>query len=244
MRFQASALAACVLLACVLAACGDRDRDTDRRDGSRAGESGLPSPGSSSGVTGAADVAAGREGDAPLLGSGPEPVADPAPADPFFTGLPPEQATNPETGLGVDPDGDGPLTAPPAVDTGAAEPTPADAVAVIREYYAAIARRDHAAAYRLWREDGAASGQTPGQFAAGFAQTQGASVEIGAPGAVDAGAGSRYIEVPVSATLTDADGNVRVFSGSYVLHRAVADGASPSQRAWRIQGADLRERQP
>ena len=94
----------------------------------------------------------------------------------------------------------------------------------------------------LFRSDGGrASGQTPEQFAAGFAQTSTVMVDIGAPGPIDAAAGSRYIEVPVSLRAQQADGSIRRYEGRYVLRAAVVDGASQAQRAWHIASADLRE---
>lgn len=124
------------------------------------------------------------------------------------------------------------------------EPTVQDAVAVIRDYYAAINRRDYAAAHALWSDGGRASGQSVQQFADGFADTTGVSVEILAPGQVDAAAGSRYIEVPVAITATHSDGRQQRFVGAYTLRRAVVDGATADQRAWRIGTADLREVAP
>ena len=234
-RLAAACLAA-VLLA--LGACGDDDERRRRGDAQSDGES-LPTPGASAGVTGTADVAAGGDGYAPSLGGAPQPVA-PADGDLVVQDVP-QPELNPETGLGIDPDGDGPLTAPPAADTGAAEPTAADAVGVVRDYYAAVNARNYARAYALWSGDGRASGQTPEQFAGGFADTQGVSVEVGAPGAEDAGAGQRYVQVPVSVSATQGDGSVRRYAGSFTLHRTVVDGATPEQRGWQIRNADLRE---
>ena len=225
---------AVLTLVLLLSACGDRQADARRDAG--ATES-LPAPVAEGAVTGAP----ARRGDhTPSLGDGPAPSL-PTPEELGIAGPP---VVNPETGLGVDPDGDGPLTAPPAADTGAAEPTAADAVALVRDYYAAINARQFPRAYALWSDGGQASGQTPQQFAAGFAGTREVSVEAGAPGRQDAGAGQRYIEVPVAIRATQADGSVRRFAGSYVLHRTVVDGASAEQRSWRIRSADLREVAP
>ncbi len=121
------------------------------------------------------------------------------------------------------------------------EPTPEDAVGVIRDYYAAINRGDFARAYTLWVDGGGASGQSLQQFAAGFAETTGVSVEVMPPGNVDAAAGSRFVEVPVAITATQRDGSQHKYVGAYVLRRADVDGATPEQRAWRIGSADLRE---
>jgi hypothetical protein len=239
-RMRAALLLRAPLLASLLllSACGDREADAGR-DADTPTES-LPAPVADGAVTGAPD---GRAGDrTPSLGEGPATL--PSAEELGIANVMPVESmpmVNPETGLGVDPDGDGPLTAPPAPDAGAAEPIAADAVALVRDYYAAINARDYARAYALWSDGGQASGQTPQQFADGFAGTQAVSAEIGAPGRQDAGAGQRYIEVPVALRATQADGSVRRFAGSYVLHRTVVDGASAEQRGWRIRSADLRE---
>ncbi len=266
-RTAASPLLAAIVLACaLLSACDDRDGRRGRDGAGAAGEEALPTPVTGGGVTGTADVGPG--GVAPTLGAGapvvsasdPSAIAlgpdglpiDGMPADGALPGAADEgiviDATggsasfvNPETGLAADPDGGGPLAAPQAQDIGAAEPTSADAVAVVRDYYAAINARSFGRAYALWSGGGRASGQTPEQFSGGYAQTQGVSVSIGAAGAQDAGAGQRYIQVPVSLRATQADGSVRRYAGSFTLHRAVSDGATPDQRAWRIRNADLRE---
>ncbi|WP_123768634.1 hypothetical protein [Vulcaniibacterium tengchongense] len=135
-----------------------------------------------------------------------------------------------------------PAAGPPA--PAAAEPTPEDAVQVVRDYYAAIDRGDYARAYALWSDGGRASDRTLEQFAQGFADTVSVEVEVMAPGPVDAGAGQRHIEVPVALTATHRDGGRHRFVGAYTLRRAVVDGATPEQRAWRIGSADLREVRP
>jgi hypothetical protein len=128
-----------------------------------------------------------------------------------------------------------------ATDDANAEPTSEDAVAALQRYYAAIAARDFGTAYALWAEGGRASGQTPDQFAAGFADTVHLAPLFDAPVRVEGAVGSRYIEVPVAVESTSADGRVRRFVGAYVLRRSVVDGATDDQRAWRIASADLRE---
>lgn len=124
------------------------------------------------------------------------------------------------------------------------EPTAQEAVDVIREYYAAINGRNYARAFALWSDGGRATGQSPQQFADGFSDTNGVSVEVMAPGRVDAAAGSRHVEVPVALTATQDDGTERKYVGAYTLRRSVVDGATLDQQAWRIASADLREVQP
>ena len=121
------------------------------------------------------------------------------------------------------------------------EPTPHDAVAVVRDYYASIDARDYAHAYVLWSDGGRSSGKTVQQFADGFADTASVSVQVDPPGRIDAAAGSRYIKVPVTITATQRDGSAKRYLGTYTLRRAVVDGATTEQRAWRITSADLSE---
>jgi hypothetical protein len=176
---------------------------------------------------------------------GPGQVGPPVAADPVPLAL--DEFGNPLPADGVPLD---PATVPaaPPADTAYAvdgtEPTAQDAVGVVRDYYAAINARNFAQAFALWSDGGRATGQSPQQFANGFAGTNGVSVEVKAPGRVDAAAGSRYIEVPVALTTTLDDGSQRKYVGMYTLRRAVVDGATPEQRAWRISSADLREVQP
>lgn len=244
----ALALLTAAALAALLAACGGKDAPADG-DGHAPGDpAALPAPeaGGRGGVTGM--PAAGQPGAAgapaaPQLDENghPLPAAD-APLDP---------ALDPGSAVATaDPAADAPLASDPVAtdaapaDSAAAEPTPEDAVAVVRDYYAAINARRYDRAHALWSDGGRASGQDPQQFANGFAQTAGVSVELAPPGRVDAGAGQRHIEVPVSIVATQRDGSQRRYVGAYTLRRSVVDGASAEQRAWRIASADIRELKP
>ena len=124
------------------------------------------------------------------------------------------------------------------------EPGADEAVATVREYYAALDSGSFARAYRSWSDGGAATGQSPQQFADSFADMAAQSVEFMTPGRIDAAAGSRYIEVPVMIEATRRDGRVHRYAGAYTLRRSVADDANAEQRAWRIVSADLREVRP
>lgn len=133
-------------------------------------------------------------------------------------------------------------TEPTATPEGGDEATPEDAVAVLDAYFAAIGLHDYEAAYALWRGEGDASGQTYEEFAAGFAETASLSWEIGEPGRIDAGAGQRYIEVPVEITTRLSTGESQHFEGTYVLHHtANIEGSTPEQRLWRIHSAEVTE---
>lgn len=212
-------------LTCALGAC---NRDAAHADAAAAGQAAdgpLPQPQQNAGgVTGLS----GEPGPGNIPLGGEQPMPEAGVEDGAL--LPLED--NPETGL----------TGVPGETAGVGpEPTPEEASAVIRTYYAAINAVDYPRAYALWSDGGRASGQSPEQFAAGFGDTSVVMVDIGAPGAVDAAAGSRFIEVPVSLRAQQTDGSSRRFEGRYVLRRAMVDGASDAQRAWRIASADLRE---
>jgi len=213
-----------LVLACVLGGCG-RDADAEAAAAGQTANGPLPQPQQAAGgVTGLTGQPG--PGNVPLGGERPLPEA----GIEEHALLPLED--NPETGLtGVPGE---PMAAGP-------EPSPEEAAAVIRTYYAAINALDHARAYALWSDGGRASGQTPEQFAAGFGDTSVVMVDIGTPGAVEGAAGSRFIEIPVSLRAQQTDGSSRRFEGRYVLRRAMVDGASDAQRAWRIASADLRE---
>lgn len=217
-------LVLCMALA--LCACGDRDDQRERAADGTAIEA-LPQPeGTSSGsVTGMPNAPGpGQVGPPSMEGPGDTPLAGDG-----SIALPVEGMV----------DGTVPPTSP-----GSDGPTAEDAVALVRDYYAAINGGDFGRAHALWSDGGNASGQSVQQFAAGFTETTGVSVQISAPGRVSAAAGSRYVEVPVAIDATQRDGSVRQFVGAYVLRRAVVDGASAEQQQWRIASADLREVRP
>ena len=215
----------CVALA--LCACGDRDEQNGRA-GDGAAVDALPQPeGTSGSVTGMPDA------------PGPGQVGPPS------MELPPDTAIASDGSVALPADGvvDGDGISPPSMGS-EGEPAAEDAVALVRDYYAAINGGDFGRAHALWSDGGNASGQSLQQFANGFTDTTGVSVQLKEPGRVDAAAGSRYIEVPVAIDAKQRDGSVRQFVGAYVLRRAVVDGASAEQRQWRIASADLREVRP
>jgi hypothetical protein len=229
-RLRRNRTLAVVLACCVLAvACGRQPSAGNATATAGDDAASLPKPESKGGpVTGMPAT----PGPGPIgpPGEGATTSVAPLPVDDGTLPLPPPDAS---------PAGDGSL---PAMPPG--EPTPEDAAAVVDGYYAAIAAGQYPRAYALWSGEGQASGQTPQQFAAGFADTASVSVDVGAPGRVDAAAGSRYVEIPVTVTAIRKDGSVHRYAGAYTLRRAVVDGATATQRAWRIASADLREVHP
>ena len=233
-----------MIVACLLVAgCGNSDADQPERTPATAGTSALPVPEGARG--GAVTGMPGQPGPGAI---GPP---DPAPAG-LMSDAEFDQDGNAAAAAEADQAvlGDGSMLASDAENpqqsrpSPADEPGPPDAVAVVRAYHAALDSGDFARAYRFWSDGGATTGQSPQQFAQGFAETSALSVEVLPPGRIGAAAGSRYIEVPVAIEETLRDGSVRRQVGAYTLRRAVVDGATTEQRAWRIASADLREVRP
>lgn len=237
-----SALLVNATLAVLLAACGGAGDQGARTTVNGEADEALPSP------EGKPGSAVTSMPDAP----GPGQVGPPVSGDGLPADVPVDEYGNPLPLPPVDGAVDAVIddgTMPVNPETGDSpiapeEPTVQDAIAVVRDYYGAINSRAYARAFALWSDGGRASGQSPQQFADGFAETTGVSVEIMAPGRIDAAAGSRFVEVPLALTATRGDGTQRKYVGAYTLRRTVVEGASAEQRAWRIASADIREVRP
>ena len=119
------------------------------------------------------------------------------------------------------------------------EPTPEAAADRIREYYRAIAEHRYRDAYAMWGQRGRASRQSFTGFQRGFEHTVSVEVDVGTPGPVEGAAGSRYVEVPVLVNTRRTDGSRESFAGTYTLRRSVVDGATPEQREWHIDSAEI-----
>ncbi|HEX7803412.1 MAG TPA: hypothetical protein VF471_11725 [Pseudoxanthomonas sp.] len=125
-----------------------------------------------------------------------------------------------------------------AAETGDAA-TPAAARQVVVDYYAAIDAGDHAKAYAMWSDKGAASGQTFEHFSGGYANTKSVRAVVGEPAGEEGAAGSRYIQVPVQLTALQRDGSERRYRGRFTLRAVMADGASEEQRRWHLASAEM-----
>ncbi|MFD1033881.1 hypothetical protein ACFQ15_04365 [Sphingomonas hankookensis] len=173
------------------------------------------------------------------VAAGPTPVAGaPTPLTPA-TRLPGGEGI---PGVSAPPLAATPVPAP-APDAVMAEPGADVAAQVLRDYFAAIRERRYGDAWRLWGGRGEASGMTQAAFAASFAKYAEYRATIGAPGRIDAGAGQRYIQIPVRVTGSLRDGTPVSLTGPVTLHRTGdIDGATAEQRAWRISDSGLKPR--
>lgn len=113
---------------------------------------------------------------------------------------------------------------------------------VVQTYYALIGERKYRQAWVLWGNDGAASGMSAAAFAASFARFTDYRADVGAPGDIDAGAGQRYVSVPVQIHGRLKQGAAPFhISGVVTLHRVGdIDGATAAQKSWRIARADVK----
>ena len=112
------------------------------------------------------------------------------------------------------------------------------AIQVVLDYYDAINQQAYDRAYRLWAQNGAASGQTSEQFKQGFDGTVQVSVQIGKTSA-QSGAVTVPVAIASVVNVTNQEQRVRRFGGTYSVEKS-ADG-------WRLAGAkiaDLGDAQP
>jgi hypothetical protein len=183
---------------------------------------------------------------ASLAGCGPsnDPQAGPAEnrAEPASR---PAAAATPAADNALDPPAPGEpggLPAAPVRQPPAAEDSAQGAAQVLQAYYALIDIGKYDDAWALWGEDGAASRMTADAFATSFDSYTEYHANIGAPGAIDAGASQRYVTVPVQVYgRMKAGGKPFYRIGSITLHRVGnVDGASAAQTKWRIRTADLK----
>ena len=113
---------------------------------------------------------------------------------------------------------------------------------VVQTYYALIEAGRYHQAWSLWDGGGTASGMSATAFAAGFGKYAAYHANVGAPGRIDAGAGQRYVTVPVQAYGTLKNGSAFNLRGDVTLHRTGdIDGATAEQKAWHISTTNLKQ---
>jgi hypothetical protein len=129
---------------------------------------------------------------------------------------------------------------PPTPDS---EKSPEAAAKVLERYFAAVATRRYGDAYRLWGNNGEATGMTLKQFADSFAKYRDYDGNFGKPGPIEGAAGSAYIEFPVKVTGVLAKGGGFVLEGPMTLRRVNdVDGSTAEQRRWHIASSGLKPR--
>lgn len=169
----------------------------------------------------------------PAPSQAPTPVA--AAPTPEPSSLPPVEPIEPGKPGGLPDDGTPVSEAPFTPDSaqGAAN--------VLQTYFALLGEKKYAQAWALWDRGGQASGMSAAAFAADLAKYRQYDAQVGAPGRIDAGAGQRYVEVPVQVYGRLGDGTPFHRYGTMTLHRAGdIDGATAAQKTWHISAAALK----
>ena len=131
---------------------------------------------------------------------------------------------------------------PPAVKDALVSDTSVTPAQLVRRYYDAIQAGKYDSAYSLWGQSGQASGKSRAAFSAGFAQTAQVRATVSDSVQMEGAAGSQYATVPVVVDAVLRSGANQHFEGTYILRRAMVDGATPEQRRWHIYSADLKPR--
>ena len=112
---------------------------------------------------------------------------------------------------------------------------------VVQTYYALLGEKKYDQAWKLWSDGGKASGQSAKDFPANFARYETYNAQIGAPGDIDAGAGSLFVEVPVVISATLKTGEPVNMKGVAKLRRVNdVPGATAEQLTWRISEMALK----
>lgn len=112
---------------------------------------------------------------------------------------------------------------------------------VVQTYYALIGEKKFAEAWRLWSDDGKASGESEQAFIARMSKYLQYNAQTGAPGEIEGAAGSLYVEVPVVIYGRNPDGSELHQSGKATLRRVNdVDGSTPEQRKWHISQIELK----
>jgi hypothetical protein len=125
----------------------------------------------------------------------------------------------------------------------AEEKTAQGAVRRLQQYCDAVATRRYGDAYRLWSDDGRASGLTEQQFADSFAKYAAYDCHIGPPGRTDGAAGSIYVDIPVMVTGALTRGGGFRLEGPVTLRRVNdVDGSTAEQRRWHLASSGLKPR--
>jgi len=117
------------------------------------------------------------------------------------------------------------------------------AVRRLQQYCDAVATQRYGDAYRLWSDDGRASGLTGKQFADSFAKYTAYDCHIGPPGRTEGAAGSIYVDIPVMVTGALTRGGGFRLEGPITLRRVNdVDGSTAEQRRWHLATSGLKPR--
>lgn len=113
---------------------------------------------------------------------------------------------------------------------------------VLQSYFALLEQRRFGEAWRLWSDEGRASGASEADFGARFAGYREYHANIGAPGEIEGAAGSLYVEVPVQVYGRRVDGTPFSAAGPATLRRVNdVPGSTEAQQRWHIASIAITE---
>jgi hypothetical protein len=114
---------------------------------------------------------------------------------------------------------------------------------VLQRFSGLLEQRHFAEAYRLWSDDGRASGLTETQFNAAYDKYAELHSEVGAPGETEGAAGSIYVEIPFRLYGKLKTGEPFNQLGTVTLRRVNdVPGSTAEQRQWHIYRSDVQPR--
>lgn len=112
---------------------------------------------------------------------------------------------------------------------------------LLQQFGGLLEQRKFGDAYRLWSDDGRASGLSEAQFAAAYDQYAEIHSEVGKPGNSEGAAGSIYTDVPFRLYGKLKSGRSFNQLGTITLRRVNdVPGSTEEQRRWHIYKSDLK----
>jgi len=111
---------------------------------------------------------------------------------------------------------------------------------VLQRYGGLIEQRRFADAYRLWSDNGRASGLTEANFIAAYDKFAEIHSEVGTPGPMEGAAGSAYVDIPFRLYGKRKDGGSFNMVGTLTLRRVNdVPGSTEEQRRWHIYKSEM-----
>ena len=114
---------------------------------------------------------------------------------------------------------------------------------VLQLFGGLLEQRRFAQAYRLWSDDGRASGLSQAEFIASYDKYAEIHSEVGIPGNMEGAAGSSYVDIPFRLYGNTEGSEPFNLVGTVTLRRVNdVPGSSEEQRRWHIYKSDLEAR--
>jgi hypothetical protein len=114
---------------------------------------------------------------------------------------------------------------------------------VLQGFGGLLEQRHFTEAYRLWSDEGRASGMSEAQFTAAYEKYAEIHSEVGAPGETEGAAGSIYVDIPFRLYGKLKSGEPFNQLGTVTLRRVNdVPGSTAEQREWHIYRSEVQPR--